>query len=157
MLLEGGESLLRSAYAVLEPSAQVTPQRGPGVLYLTNRRIVFETPASRGAVRDFVGGKDTHLAIDVPLKELRNLTIRRGRVGRARLVLDLVPGRVAFDVLEPDAWAAEISQAKRDTPSAPLPAQTHTVEREIVKIRCRFCGALGNEVHGRCPSCGAPL
>jgi rubrerythrin len=33
----------------------------------------------------------------------------------------------------------------------------HTIERQVVKIRCRHCGNLVNEVEGKCPSCGAPL
>jgi hypothetical protein len=33
----------------------------------------------------------------------------------------------------------------------------HTIERQVVKIRCRHCGNLVNEVEGKCPSCGAQL
>jgi hypothetical protein len=159
MLLQGGEGLLRSAYAVLDPSSPVAPRRGPGVLYLTNHRLLFELPESRGPVRDFIGGRDTRLALDCVLHDVRNLTVRRGRLGRPRLVVELAGGRFAFDVLEPDAWMAEIARAKVELPSPGIAgtAVTHTIEREVVKIRCRFCGALGNEVHGRCPACGAPL
>jgi hypothetical protein len=159
MLLQGGEGLLRSAYAVLDPGSPVAPGRGPGVLYLTNHRLLFELPESRGAVRDFMGGRDTRLAVDVLLHEVRNVTVRRGRLGRPRLVVELPAGRLAFDVLEPDEWVSEVARAKRELPSpfVPPPPATHTIEREVVKIRCRFCGALGNEVHGRCPACGAPL
>jgi len=159
MLLHGGEGLLRSAYAVLDGGSPAAAGRGAGVLYLTNHRLIFELPESRGAVRDLIGGRDTRLAVDVLLHDVRNATVRRGRFGRPRLVVEVAPGRIAFDVLEPEGWSAQIAQAKRDLPSPlhPGPTVTHTVEREVVKIRCRFCGALGNEVHGRCPSCGAPL
>ncbi len=37
------------------------------------------------------------------------------------------------------------------------PIVVHTIERQVVKVRCRHCGKLGNEVDGKCPSCGAPL
>lgn len=37
------------------------------------------------------------------------------------------------------------------------PTVIHTIERQVVKIRCRHCGSLVNEVEGKCPSCGAPL
>ena len=48
-------------------------------------------------------------------------------------------------------------------PPAPAPArvqaapQTHTIEREVVKVRCRYCGNLGDERDGKCSRCGAAL
>lgn len=46
-------------------------------------------------------------------------------------------------------------------PSQPLPPtytlERHTVERQVVKVRCRHCGQLTDEVAGKCASCGAPL
>lgn len=158
MLLHPGESILRSAYAVVEPGG-TSSHRGPGVLYLTNRRLVFESPASRGLVRDFVGGKELRLVLDAPLAELRNVSIRRGRIRGTRLVIDLVHERPAFDVLDPDAWAAAISQARRDVPAPSVSGapSVHVIERQIVKVRCRYCGTLGNEGEARCPYCGASL
>ena len=44
---------------------------------------------------------------------------------------------------------------------APVPVhvapQTHTIEREVVKVRCRYCGNLGDERDGKCSRCGAAL
>ena len=159
MLLRPQESILRSAYAVLEPGAASSDAAGPGVLYLTNRRVVFESPTSRGRLRDLVDGRETRLVVDVSLPELRNVTIRRGRIRSPRLVLDLSHGRPAFDVLDPEAWLAAIAQARREHPpvgSGPA-AEVRVVEREVVKVRCRYCGTLGYETAGRCPSCGAAL
>jgi hypothetical protein len=159
MLLLPGESVLRSAYAVLEADPTVAPGRGAGVLYLTNRRLVFESRVSRGLVRDLVGGRETRLVLDARLLDLRNISIRQGRIGPARLVVELPHGRPAFDVLDPEGWIAAISQARREHP--PPSAEAHlapqVIERQVVKVRCRFCGTLGNEVDGRCPWCGAPL
>lgn len=157
MLLEGGESLLRSAYAIADTSVAVGLVRGPGVLYLTNRRLLFETAASRGAVRDFVGGRDVHVALHLGLSELRNASVRRGRVGRPRLVVEVAAGRASFDVLEPEAWLSQIATARREAPAAGAAAPAPAAFREIVKVRCRFCGTLGQEGAPRCPSCGAPL
>ncbi|HYK92919.1 MAG TPA: hypothetical protein VEY07_02620 [Thermoplasmata archaeon] len=47
-------------------------------------------------------------------------------------------------------------------PSIPPPLVTpvviqQTVEHDIVKVRCRFCGTLGDPRSGRCAACGAPL
>jgi hypothetical protein len=158
MLLGHGESLLRSAYAVAEaPEGAGTP-KGPGVLYVTTARIVFEAPASRNRIVRRAAG-ETVIQLDVSLHEVRNVSVRRGRLVRPRLILELTGGRPAFDVLEPEAWAGTIAQAKRALPGpmGPGGGSVHTIERQVVKVRCRFCGALGNEVDGRCPSCGAPL
>jgi hypothetical protein len=125
---------------------------------VTNQRLVFEARvAGRGLGRRSTG--ETATQLEVPLHELRNVSVRRARVGRPRLVLEWAHGRPSFDVLEPDEWTATIAQAKRSIPPPPGPygAAVHTIERQVVKVRCRFCGALGNEVDGRCPSCGAPL
>ena len=157
MLLGHGESLLRSAYVVAGSGDESRAPNGPGVLYLTNLRIVFEAPVAR---RRMVGrAGETEVQLDASLHELRNLSVRRTRIGRPRLVLELPHSRPSFDVLDPDGWAGAIAQAKRSLPPNPTVSYTsvHTVERQVVKVRCRFCGTLGNEVDGRCPSCGAPL
>lgn len=158
MLLGPGEFVLRSAYAVAEPGDRTdNPPKGPGVLYVTNQRVVFEARVVRRRIgRRALGELETQL--DASLHELRNVTVR-GRVGRPRLVLEFARARPSFDVLEPGGWTATIAQAKRALPpaSGPFWGTVHTIERQVVKVRCRFCGALGNEVDGRCPSCGAPL
>jgi len=158
MLLGHDEVVLRSAYAVAEPGEPPDDgPKGPGVLYVTNHRIVFEARAPRRGLGRRPSS-DTVTQLDVPLDHLRNVVVRRPRVGRPRLALELPHGRPTFDVLEPDAWAGSITQARRAYPPPAAGWRTvHTIERQVVKIRCRFCGSLGNEVDGRCPSCGAPL
>lgn len=158
MLIHAGESKLRSAYAVMEgfgPSAY----HGPGVLYLTTQRLIFESAVSPGIVRGLVRGRETVTVLDAPLFHVRNVSVRRGRIGYERLQVELTAGRPSFDVLDPDAWVAAIALAKRATPApyAGAPVILHTVERQVVKVRCRYCGGLGDEVDGRCPSCGAAL
>jgi len=157
MLLGHGESLLRSAYAVATGGEESSLPKGAGVLYLTNLRLVFETPVGGRIIGRRRG--ETATQLDVPLHDVRNVSVRRGRIGRPSLVLEIARTRPAFDVLEPESWAGTIAQAKRTNhPTAGTHVGwVHTVERQVVKVRCRYCGALGNEVDGRCPSCGAPL
>lgn len=158
MLLGHGEVVLRSAYAVADPGDRSEgPPRGPGVLYVTSHRIVFEARVARRRIaRRTLAETETQL--DVSLHDLRNVSVRRKRVGRARLVLELSRGRPSFDVLEPERWTGTIAQAKRALPPPTSSGSVvHTIERQVVKVRCRFCGSLGNEVDGRCPWCGAPL
>jgi hypothetical protein len=158
MLLHPGESKLRSSYAVIEGYGPESYQ-GPGVLYLTTHRLLFESTISAGLVQGLVRGRETVTVLEASLPHVRNVSVRRGRLGGARLQVELTAGRPAFDVLDPEAWIAAIALAKRSMPppSAGPPVFTHTIERQVVKIRCRYCGSLGNEVDGRCPTCGAAL
>jgi hypothetical protein len=159
MLLGHGESVLRSAYAVASAGeGSDRPPKGPGVLYLTNVRLLFEAPVARRRIGRRTGG-ETEVQLEVPLHDLKNVAVRRGRIGRPRLVLELPHGRPSFDVLEPDVWVGAIALAKRSLPTnlGPWGTPPHVIERQVVKVRCRFCGTLGNEVDGRCPACGAPL
>jgi hypothetical protein len=156
MLLQSAEYLLRSAYAVIGPAHRPHDVRGPGVLYLTNHRLLFEAPASTGLVRDIVRGRETRLVLDGSLHDLHDVSVRRGKLGRPWLIVQFGRARLEFDVLDPDGWTAAIAQAKRALP-VPAPAGATVIERQVVKVRCRYCGSLGNEVDGRCPSCGGPL
>jgi hypothetical protein len=160
MLLGGGEEILRSEYAVLlEGQGSGTIPRHVGVLYLTNHRCVYETNPSRGVVRDLVRGREPVTLFEVSLTHVHNVSVLRPRLGRPRLHLEIPRSRLTFDVLDPEAWLGAFTDARRALPSphAPPPVATHTIERQVVKVRCRFCGVLANEVDGRCPSCGAPL
>ena len=158
MLLHSGESKLRSSYAVIEGYGPES-YRGPGVLYLTTQRLIFESSVSSGLVRGLMLGRETVTVLETPLGHVRNASVRRGRLGRARLQLELTVGRPSFDVLDPEAWTAAIATAKQSMPPPAVGGAVtmHTIERQVVKIRCRYCGSLGNEVDGRCPTCGAAL
>lgn len=159
MLLGAHETILRSAYAVLGAPAGASPRRRAGVLYLTTDRLVFESPGSRGLVRDYVGGRDPEILVDEPLAHLRNVSVRRGRLARPRLVVDRAEHRAVFDVLEPEAWTVAIAEARRraEVPRSPVAGQTTHGGHPLVKVRCRYCGGLADEGSDRCPSCGAPL
>ena len=159
MLLGARETVVRSAYAVLEFPPRDDRRRRPGVLYLTTERLLFEAPASSGIVRDLVRGRETDLVVEEPLARLRNVTVREGRWGHSRLIVDGSGPRLAFDVLEPHEWRVAVGDVRRaaelarETPAAPA----HGLGRTVVKVRCRYCGGLGDESADRCPSCGAPF
>jgi len=159
MLLGAHETVVRSAYAVLESPAHGGRRRRPGVLYLTTERLVFEAPSSGGIVRAFVAGRETDILVDEPLAGLRNVSVRKGRWARPRLVVDRVELRLTFDVLEPDEWTVAVAEARHRAQL--LHETSHHVPappgRAVVKVRCRYCGGLGDETSDRCPSCGAPF
>jgi hypothetical protein len=160
MLLGSGEEILRSEYAVLlEGQGPGTIPRSVGVLYLTNHRCVYETNPSRGLVRNLVRGREPVTVLNAALVHIRNVSVLRPRLGRPRLHLEVHHTRLTYDVVDPEAWVHAIAETRQSVPEA-NPATvvaTHTIERQVVKVRCRFCGVLANEVDGRCPSCGAPL
>lgn len=158
MLLHAGEQLLRSAYAVLEPGHRPEGVRGPGVLYLTNFRLLFEAPSSTGLVRDLLHGRETRRVVESSLYAVTDVGVRRARLGgKSWLVVELAHSRPAFHVLDPDAWTSAIAQAKRALPPPPPVGGATVIERQVVKVRCRYCGNLGGEVEGRCSFCGAGL
>lgn len=160
MLLGPGETLLRGEYAIVRSADGPAPAVGAeGVLYLTSQRVIFEVPVPRGLAGALRGGRGTRTALEAPIATLRGAAVVRRRLGRERLAIETDRLRATFDVLQPSAWAHAIATARRAGPSAPdRPVERiHTIERQVVKVRCRYCGALGNEVDGRCPSCGAPL
>ncbi|HTT16276.1 MAG TPA: hypothetical protein VMH49_02795 [Thermoplasmata archaeon] len=160
MLLGARETVVRSAYAVLDRGSHDADRRRPGVLYLTTERLVFEAPGSRGAMLDLLGGRDPDLLVDVALAAVRNVSVRSGRLVKARLVVEAEGRRAAFDVLEPHVWTNEIAEVRRASElgrESRHAARDAAVPPPVVKVRCRYCGSLGDERHHRCPACGAPL
>jgi hypothetical protein len=162
MLLGPGEGVLRSEYAVLlDGHGPGIIRKSTGVLYLTNHRCLFETSISRGMVHSLVRGRDTLVLLESSLPALRNVTVQRPRLGKPRILIETAHARASFDVLDPDAWFHAVAEARQALPSPYAPpvvtTTTHTIERQVVKVRCRFCGSLGDEVDGRCAACGAAL
>lgn len=155
MLLGHGESLLRSAYAVADGGDGAESPKGPGVLYVTTARIVFEAPVTRSRIVRRAAG-ETVIQLDVSLHELRNVSVRRGRIARPRLVLELDRGRPSFDVLEPEAWAGTIAQAKRGLPGpqSPVASVVHTIERQVVKVRSGSAAPSATRLTGDAPRAG---
>ncbi len=152
MLLRRGETLVRSAYAVLEGGVTPESSVGPGVLYLTNHRLVFERGHRRGR-------HPNSTVVNASLDDVHDVAVPRRRLRTSRLAVELTHGRPVFDVLEPEVWARAIAEAKRAVPepTAPPVVERVTIERHVVKVRCRFCLTLAGELDRRCPSCGAPL
>lgn len=157
MLLAAHESVVRSAYAVLETRTQDARRRRPGVLYLTTDRLIFESPGSRGMVRDLVAGRETETLLDEPLAHVRNVSIRKGRWSRPFLVVERAEHRAVFDVLEPESWVVAIAESRRRRELRSEAATPRAPTGTVVKIRCRYCGGLGDEESNRCPACGAPF
>ena len=154
MLLRSDERIVRSAFAVLARESRPRGFRGPGTLYLTSHRLVFEGPISRSFRGGVVPGERSARVVDRPLREIDNTTVRSESNGRAWLDVQFPDVHAVLDVLEPEAWARAILQAKRvfATPGALAPS---LAGRPAVRIRCRVCGNPMNDPNAPCPTCGA--
>ncbi len=63
---------------------------------------------------------------------------------------------LAFFVLMIDIMLVMVGAVVDMDNKKKAPDQTHTeIVREIVKVRCKYCGALNLETSQRCSNCGA--
>ena len=154
MLLRSDERIVRSAFAVLAREFCPKGFRGPGTLYLTSQRVVFEGPVSpkfRGGV---VPGERSARVVDRPLREIDNASVRSEPSDRLWLDVQFPDGRAILVVLEPEAWTRAILQAKRVF-ATPGSFVVPLAGRPAVRLRCRACGNIVNDPNAPCPTCGA--
>jgi hypothetical protein len=150
VLLNSGETVVRREDVVPYRWGDTT---GRGTVYLTTQRIVVESPPG-----GFLPSGHAETVFDLPLREVGNVAVgvvlRRARY----IVVELASGSLRLDVVDPPKWHAAVSSAKASVPPPHARAHaTHTIERHIVKVRCRHCGTLSDEGLPRCTSCGAAL
>lgn len=154
MLLRPDERIVRTAFAVLARECRPKGFRGPGTLYLTSQRLVFEGPVSARFRGGLVPGERSARIVDRPLRDVDNATVRSEPNDGPRLDVQFPDGHSVVEVLEPEAWARSILQAKRvfASPGAVAPI---LAGRPAVRVRCRVCGNLVNNPDVPCPTCGA--
>jgi hypothetical protein len=151
MLLLQGETELRHEHAVPYRWGETV---GRCSVYLTNFRLVLESTPAR--LRPS-GAPATIL--DVSLRHVQNISVGRVLRRPRYISVEAGPTPIRLDVVDPAAWVHAVATARTGVPHphAPAPVATHTIERQVVKIRCRHCGTLSDERNDRCPSCGAAL
>ena len=138
-----------------------------GVLTLTNFRLVFEAHIPQGPL----GGGVVRTTIDAPLGRIRNATLSKPALGRARLEIELPQQVGVFQTDDAEGWLQAILEARSTAPADPggmggsggrpgpggprwggggggAPA---------VVLRCRYCGTLNPPTATKCTSCGAPI
>jgi hypothetical protein len=151
MLLLLGETEIRREHAVPYRWGDGT---GRGSVYLTNYRLVLESTPTRG-----LRSSAPTTLLDVSLRQVQNIGV--GRVLRKVRYVQVETGAapLRLDVVDPAAWVHAVAAARKGVPHphAPPPVATHTIERQVVKLRCRYCGTLTDERNDRCPTCGAAL
>jgi hypothetical protein len=156
VLLSAGEHELLREYAVPVAARGLTVV---GTLYLTDQRLFLEEVKRR-----LLSSPHVSTFFDLPLPLITNASIRV-RLRRA-VALEIEAGHSRYElrVVDPPRWSKALAEAKvAHVPhgarpgNAPEAVATHTIERHVVKVRCRHCGTLSNELLAKCPSCGAPL
>jgi len=139
---------------------------------ITNQRIILRHPHAMGLKKDYTDYNYQDVANVVMSKGFARSTLKLDlRFGGEPLALENIPNseaETAYGLIRENLsrYQAPFSQGMMGAPvyQQGPPAQTPStagpttmVEREVVKIKCRYCGALNDETAKACVSCGASL
>jgi hypothetical protein len=132
-----------------------------GILTLGGGRLVFTRT-------DGFLSKTERIVISIPVDAIHNINVE-GFLGKKLVILvdnTRIPGipRHEFEVGDPIYWTNMIrnemvsSIAARDNQIQPMrEVYIKEINREIVKVPCRYCGSLNVMTDKKCSSCGAPI
>ena len=138
---------------------------------ITNQRVILRHPHAMGLKKDYTDYSYQDIANVIMDKGFTRSTLKLDlRFGGEPLALENLPNsdaERAYGIIRENLsrYQAPFSQSMMGTPpyqqapaQAPSTSQpTTVVEREVVKIKCRYCGALNDETAKACVSCGANL
>jgi len=142
---------------------------GFGFLVMTNLRCVHVWKK-----KELLWRSDWHAGPTFFFYNLAPAHVVAGRFLELREEYDAGPGRTRFLVRNPQEVAREIDDARiagraewdarrargqqqlHKPRTGPTPAGATVIVREVVKVRCGFCGNLMNASDSICPFCGAP-
>jgi hypothetical protein len=148
-------SLSPDEIVLFQGSAKYNGTRGN--FYLTNKKVTFDY-AQRG-----VFFKGQYTALDLPLDRISTLSVI-GAGPFKKLAINIVRDnqsvgipRHEFNVDNPEKWMTEIEVARRTQKESMFTIQKEIKEttREIVKIKCSYCGMLVDQHLSRCPNCNS--
>ena len=174
MLLNNGEKAI-----LRERNVELVGHDKTGTLYLTNQRIFLEKTLVRSKMMGLKKDLIEQPVIVIALSHVANISAEKNLLLKShRLRITTAKGVYEFRVADPEVWIKHVLQARKGEKSgaaqpqqstqvpitvnvvqpAPSPAtQKEVIERQVVKVRCRYCGALVDETKGKCPNCGASL
>jgi hypothetical protein len=117
-------------------------------------RIVFEMQQSKG----FLAAPQIVTIVNSPLENVVDASVGKTLMGQLVLHVQSRTGQGEFRVADPARWQREIAALMASMPrGGPPPLLQHTIERQVVKVRCRHCGSLNVETDRVCATCRAPL
>jgi hypothetical protein len=161
MILLRGEKILTQG-----PATSLTHGKAPGLLFLTNYRLVFETTTGTGLLR----AGSTSTLLDLPLDQISDAHVNRPRLrirflDSSRLRFHTHRGEVDFAVDHPEVWRQYFADVKRESyppsqgPAPPVISVQVNVppapSESTIHLRCPYCRTTYDEARGRCPTCGA--
>ena len=139
---------------------------------ITNERIILRHPHAMGLKKDFTDYNYQDVANVVLDKGFTRSTLKLDlRFGGEPLVLQDLPNsdaEKAYGLVRENlsryqapftrnATTPTVYQQAPSTQTPPPGGGTTVIEREVVKVRCRYCGALNDETAKACTGCGATL
>jgi Bacterial PH domain/zinc-ribbon domain len=138
---------------------------------ITNQRVIFRHPHAMGLKKDYTDYGYQDISNVVMEKGLMRSTVKLLlRFGGEPLAIESIPNsdaQAAYGLIRENLTRVQTPppQSMMNAPGSRQspPAQASTgggqtvVEREVVKIRCTYCGTLNDETSTVCSSCGAKL
>lgn len=146
-------SLFPDEIVLFKGSAKYNGIRGN--FYLTTKKVTFDYN-QRG-----IFFKGQYTALDLPLERISTLSVVDAGPFK-KLAINIVRDnqsvgipRHEFGVDNPEKWMTEIEVARRTQRESMFTVQKEIKEtiREIVKIKCAYCGMLVDQHPSRCPNC----
>lgn len=123
-----------------------------GTLYLTNKKISFDYE-KRGIVF-----KGKYSAVNLPFDRISEVSVigvgpfKKLAINTVRNQSSFGVPRYEFNVNNPQNWKTEIEVARRTQVAVPQ-KEVKEIIKEIVKIKCPYCGMLVESTLARCPNC----
>jgi len=123
-----------------------------GTLYLTNKKISFDYE-KRGIVF-----KGKYSAVNLPFDRISEVSVigvgpfKKLAINTVRNQSSFGVPRYEFNVNNPQNWKTEIEVARRTQVAVPQ-KEIKEIIKEIVKIKCPYCGMLVESTLARCPNC----
>ncbi|HKT21423.1 MAG TPA: PH domain-containing protein [Nitrososphaerales archaeon] len=128
---------------------------------ITNQRIILRHPHAMNLRKDYTDYNYQDIANVVLKKGLTRSTIKLVlRLGGEPLSLEDLPNsdaERAYGLVRQNLARYQTPFSQGMPNVSPVGGTNTVVEKEVVKIRCRYCGALNDETAKACVSCGAGI
>ena len=137
---------------------------------IANERVILRHPHALGLKKDYTDYNYQDVANVVLDRGFRRSTLKLVlRFGGEPLALQDLPNsdaEKAYALVRenlgrqqapPPQNAMNATSYQGPEQAPPAGGTTTVVEREVVKVRCRYCGTLNEETAKSCASCGAAL
>jgi hypothetical protein len=135
-------------------------------ILITNERVILRHPHAMGLKKDYTDYRYRDISNVILDKGLMRSTVRLNlRFEGDPLTLSDLPNSEAGSAYSLIRGSLADPQGPPGPFQSPPPSGPPTVsqggatviEREVVKVKCRYCGTLNDETSRVCTSCGATL